>query len=469
MALRQTSVSSVPVLDDAAARALEASLRGALLRPGDEGYDPARRVWNGMIDKRPALIAQVAGAADIAACVAFAREHALPLAIRAGGHNVAGHALCDDGLVIDLRRMKGLRVDPRTRTARAEAGLVWAEFDRETQAFGLATTGGVISTTGLAGLTLGGGVGWLNGLYGLACDNLLSADVVLADGRLVTASATEHPDLFWALRGGGGNFGVVTSFEYQLYPFGPEVLAGIVFLADTPVRDNLALYRELTASAPDELTLYAATGLGPDGRVGTAFIPCYAGQFARGEHLLQPVRQFGPALIDTLAPKRYVEWQSMLDSRWPYGRRVYWKSHMVSELSDGLLDVVADYATRLPSPVTRITIEHYHGAYGRVGKHDTAYWHRDTSYQVLAAAGWEDPAQEEATIRWVRELHAAMAPFASTATYLNFVMVDEPDRAERVRAGYGDNYQRLAQIKAAYDPTNLFRVNNNIEPAPPAS
>ena len=465
MIVRQGTMPPESILDDAEVRALNGGLRGTLLRPHDERYDTARVLWNGMIDKWPALIAQVAEVNDIVTCVEFARTNGLLLAIHGGGHNVAGNGLCDGGLVIDMRGMNGIRVDSRRRIAHAEAGVVWGAFDRATQTYGLATTGGIISTTGVAGLTLGGGVGWLNGLLGMSCDNLLAVDVVLADGRSVTANATENDDLFWALRGGGGNFGVVTSLDYQLHPAGPEVLAGIVFHPATNVRDSLELYREETAKAPDELTVYAATGVGPNGQLGTAFMTCYAGPADQGERLIAPVREFAPPAVDTLAPVRYADWQSSLDWRWPYGRRYYWKSHMVRELNDGLLDAVAEYAAQVPSEFARITIEHYHGAYGRVGPTETAYWHRDANWQVIMAAGWVDPADDERVIPWVREAHAAMRPYATNEDFLNFNVVDEPDRTARIRASYGDNYQRLADIKAKYDPTNLFRINNNIAPS----
>jgi hypothetical protein len=451
-------------LDDATVRAFGARLRGRLLRQGDEGYDAARILWNAMIDRRPALIAQVADSDDVVACVELARDRGLPLAIHAGGHNVAGNALCDDGLVIDLCRMKDIRVDPVTRTARVEAGMLWGEFDGATEPFGLTTTGGVISTTGVAGLTLGGGVGWLNGRYGMSCDNLLSADVVLADGRQVTAGAEQNADLFWALRGGGGNFGVVTSLEFQLHPFDHQVLAGAVFQTSTPIQDNLRLYRELTATAPDELTIYAGNSIGPDGRLGTAFMVCHAGPTDEGERLLRPLRQVGEPVMDTLGPRRYVEWQSTLDSRWPYGRHYYWKSHMMRELTDGLIDAIAEHTARVPNALSRITIEHYHGAYSRVDRHATAYWHRDAGYQVIFAAGWEDPAEQERVIDWVREGHALTNTFATNADFLNFNVLDAPNRPDRIRAAYGDNYERLTRIKASYDPSNLFRVNNNIPP-----
>ncbi len=456
---------TAPSLDDSIVRDLAARLHGWLIRPCDDGYDAARVLWNGMIDKRPVLIALVTGVDDIIACVEFARVNSLPLAIHGGGHNVAGNGLCDDGLVIDMRQMKGIRIDPRARTAHAEAGLVWGELDRATQAFGLATTGGIISTTGIAGLTLGGGVGWLNGVLGMSCDNLLAADIVLADGELVTASATENADLFWALRGGGGNFGVVTSLDYKLHTVGPEVLAGIVFHTAAPIRNALELYRDVTANAPDELTVYAASGVGPTGQLGTGFMTCYAGSPAQGEQLLAPVRQFAPPAIDTLAGVNYADWQSMLDWRWPYGRRYYWKSHLVRELRDELLDAIAEHVSRVPSEFSRITIEHYHGASNRIGRSETAYWHRDAQYQVIIAGGWLNPADDERLIAWVREAHASMIPFAQNASFLNFAVVDEHDHTERIRAGYGDNYQRLAEIKATYDPTNLFRINNTIAPA----
>jgi FAD/FMN-containing dehydrogenase len=455
------SRAGVPV-DDAAVQAFASRLRGRLLRPGDEGYDSARKVWNGMIDKRPGLIARCAGAADVMAAVDLARTHDLLVAVRGGGHSASGQGVCDGGLVIDLSGMKGIRVSPAARTVRAEPGLTWGEFDRETQAFGLATTGGVVSTTGIAGLTLGGGLGWLVRAHGLTCDNLLSVDIVTADGQLRTASATEHPDLFWAVRGGGGNFGVVTSFEYRLHPVGPMVLAGLLIHPRDRAPEALRFYRDFTRTAPEQVGAYAALVTAPDGTPVTAFLVCYHGPLEEGERVLRPLRAFGPPVADMVQPMPYVAFQSMPNDLNPPGMQVYWKSSFLKDLTDGVIDTVVEHGPAMPSPLTAAIIEFYGGAVNRVGVHDTAYPHRQALYLLNMMSLWPDPAQNEPNIRWVRGLFDAVQPFSTGRTYVNF-LGDEGD--ERVRAAYGENYQRLAAIKRQYDPTNLFRLNANIAPA----
>lgn len=331
------------VLDEAEVKEFQTRLRGKLLRPSGDGYDDARKVWNGMVDRRPALIARCTGAADVIAAVIFAREQGLLTSIRGGGHNVAGNAVCDGALMIDLAPMKGIRVDPVARTARAEPGLLWGEFDRETQAFGLATTGGFISTTGIAGLTLGGGQGWLAGKYGFTIDNLLSVDVVTADGKLLTANATQHEDLFWAMRGAGHNFGVVTSFEYRLHPVS-TILGGMVVHPANRVRDVLRFYREFTTDPPDELTTGADILTGPDGDLVAAIAVCYVGSLDEGECVLAPLRHFGPPAADTIAPIPYTAQQTMLDEAFPYGRLNYWKSSLTDQLSDEVIAALVDYS-----------------------------------------------------------------------------------------------------------------------------
>ncbi len=455
-------MTGAPRLDESAVQGLRAGLRGPVLRPGDAGYDAARTIDNAMIDRRPALIARCAGVADVRAAVQFGRANDLLVSVRGGGHNVAGSAVCDGGLMIDLSPMKGLRVDPAGRTARAEPGVTWREFDHETQAFGLATTGGVISTTGIAGLTLGGGVGWLNGRFGLACDNLVAADVVTADGQLVHASERDSADLFWGLRGGGGNFGIVTSFEYRLHALGPTVLAGPVFHPASRAREVLRFVRDFTAAEPDELTTYAGLLTGPDGAPLVGVVVCYAGAPADGERLVAPLRRFGPPLVDQIGPMPYVAVQRMFDEAFPPGRYSYWKSSLAAELSDDLIEAVAEHMARVPSPHSAVMLEHYHGAYARKGPGDTAYPHRRPTYDVVIIANWVDPARHDDNVKWARGLFQAVQPQLSRGAYVNFL--DADDGADRVRAAYGDNYDRLAALKRRYDPTNFFRMNQNVAP-----
>jgi FAD/FMN-containing dehydrogenase len=453
---------STSALDATAIRELQTGLRGQLLQPGDAGYDAARRIDNAMIDRRPALIARCAGVADVLAAVRFARKHDVLVSVRAGGHNVAGNAICDGGLVIDVSPMKGIRVDPAARTVQAQAGVTWGELDAETQAFGLATTGGVISTTGIAGLTLGGGVGWLNGRFGLACDNLIAADVVTADGQFLRATEQEHPDLFWALRGGGGNFGIVTSFEYRLHPLGPMVLSGPVFHPAARAREVLRFYREFSAGEPDELTTYAGLLTGPDGAPLVGLVPCYAGPPDQGQKLVERLRSVGPPAADMVGPMPYVAVQRMFNDAFPPGRYNYWKSSLTPQLSDQLIDAVVEHMARVPSPHSAVMLEHYHGAYSRKAPTSTAYSHRRPTYDVVIIANWTSPADNERNIAWARELFAAVQPQVSRAGYVNFL--DQDDGAERVRAAYGDNYDRLVSIKRKYDPKNFFHVNQNIRP-----
>lgn len=450
------SVLSGPALDE-----LKASLRGQLLRPGDAGYDAARKVWNGMIDKRPAMIARCTGAGDVIQCVRIAREHDLLVSVRGGGHNVAGIAICDGGLMIDLSPMKSIRVDPVAWTARAEPGVLWGEFDRETQMFGLATTGGQVSTTGIAGLTLGGGEGWLASKHGFTIDNLLSADVVTAEGQLTTASGTEHEDLFWALRGAGHNFGVVTSFEYRLHPV-PIVLGGMVLHPFQRARDVLRFYREFTAALPDELTTMGVILTGPDGNQVAALIVCYAGAVDEGERVLAPLRGFGPPVADTIGPIPYTTMQTMLDAAFPPGRLNYWKSSLTNRLSDEVIDAIVEYAAEIPSPFSAVAIADFHGAHSRVGKRDTAYYHRDLQYDILILSSWTELAESERNVRWTRELYQTIQVHLPRGVYVNILDRDEGN--ERVRDAYGPNYERLVTLKNKYDPTNFFRLNQNIKP-----
>jgi hypothetical protein len=437
-------------------------LRGQCILPGDDGYDGARRVWNAMVEKRPALIARCAGVSDVITAVEFALAHDLRVAVRGGGHNVAGNALCDGGLVIDLSPMKSVRIEPGARRARAEPGVVWGEFDRETQKFGLATTGGVVSTTGIAGLTLGGGVGWLHAMYGLSADNLLSADVVLSDGRLLTASADENEDLFWALRGGGGNFGIVTSFEYRLHPL-DGVLAGPVFHPADRAFDVLRFYRDFTARLPDELSVYAGFLTDPEGNRLIGLVSCYVGPAEEGERLVRPVREFGPPVADMVGPMPYMTLQTMFDGAFPPGRQNYWKSGFLADMSDEALRVVVDYAAAMPSPTSMVMIENYHGAYSRVGPSETPYNNRDAHYDLLILASWSDPAESDKNIGWARSFYEAMRSHLTDKAFPNLMGQDE--MADRERLAYGANSARLAEVKRKYDPADFFRLNLNIKPS----
>lgn len=437
---------------------LKHRLRGILLRSGEPGYDEARKVYNGMINRRPALIARCTGAGDVIACVQFAREHNLLVSVRGGGHSVAGNAVCDDGLMFDLSLLRGIRVDPVGQTVRAEPGLTWADFDRETQAFGLATTGGLFSPTGIAGLTLGGGLGWLHGLHGLACDNLLSADVVTADGRLLTASETEHPDLFWGLRGGGGNFGIVTSLVYRLHPVGP-VLAGELIYPIARAAEVLRFYREFLPESPDAIRTDIGLVTAPDGNLVIGVIPCYIGTIAEGERIIEPLRRLGP-VADMVRPLRYCGLQTMMDEMLPPGRMNYWKSSFLPALDDGAIDTLVACGRSVPSPTSLLTLEPICGAASRVSPDATAFPHRGTSYSLLILATWTDPAASDRHIRWARESWEAMKRFTAGRVYVNYLSEGE----DRVQEAYGANYGRLAALKSTYDPKNFFRVNQNIPP-----
>ncbi|HEY1299670.1 MAG TPA: FAD-binding oxidoreductase [Stellaceae bacterium] len=463
-ALRAITMSgSETTLAEAAAAGFAARLRGDLLRPGDPGYDTARRVWNGMIDRCPALIARCAGPADVVAAVDFARDHDLLLSVKGGGHNITGNAVCAGGLMIDLSPMKGIRVDPVRRTARAEAGLTWGDYNRETQAFGLASTGGVVSTTGIAGLTLGGGLGWLMGKHGLSCDNLLSADLVTAEGKLVTASAEENPELFWGLRGGGGNFGVVTSFEYRLHPVGP-VLAGMVLHPLSKAHEVLRFYRGFARDCPDELTAFAAMMTSPEGDPVVALIAGHIGDLDRGERLVAPLRKFGAPLVDTIAPTSYVALNTMFDAAFPYGGvQRYWKSSFLKELGDGALDILVERAATMRSARSMVGFFHVHGAATRIDPDATAFGARDDQWDYDVISQWDDPRETPDHIEWTRSFWTAVEPFATGAVYVNHLDAEETGR---LRAAYRSSagYRRLVALKNKYDPTNLFRLNQNIPP-----
>ncbi len=417
-----------------------------------------------MIDRRPALIARCLGTADVVAAVNFARENELDVAVRGGGHNVAGNAVCDDGLMIDLSLMKGIHIDPNARTAQAQPGLTWAEFNRETQVHGLATTGGVISTTGIAGLTLGGGLGWLMGKHGMSVDNLRSVEVVTAAGEVLTASEREHTDLFWGLRGGGGNFGVATSFEYQLHPVG-EVVSGVIAHPFDSARDVLRFYREFTASLPDELTVFCGLRYAPDGSGMpiAAMILCHCGSSADAEAAVRPVKEFGSPIVDEIAPRSYEVTNTLLDDGFPKGALNYWKSSFLNALSDEAIDTLIAQFSTCPSPMSALLLEHIHGGVTRVGQTDTAFPHRQTGYNLLIISQWLDAADSDTNIAWARETYDAMRPHMAGGRYVNYIGEEEGE--DPVAAAYGPNYQRLRALKDTYDPQNLFHMNQNIPPS----
>lgn len=457
-------------LAEASIGTFRSDLRGPLLRQGDEGYDAARAIWNGMIDKRPGLIARCTGVADVVTAVRFAREHELLVAIKGGGHSVAGTALCDDGLVIDLSGMKGVHVDPTGHTARVQPGATLGDVDHETQAFGLAVPAGIVTTTGVAGLTLGGGFGWLSPKLGLTCDNLVSADVVTADGELVTASEEENEDLFWGIRGGGGNFGVVTSFNYNVHPVGPTVLAGAVVHPMADAERLLKFHRDWVAAGPPELcTIFALRWAPPvpflppelHGKPIAAFFVCYQGPIDQGERVLADLRRFGDPLADVVMPKPFSAHQSMLDAVQPPGRNYYWKSEDLPELTDGAIDVIVEHSNAITSPHTIVPIFQLGGAVSDTDENATAYSHRKAAYALNCNASWED-GDPEPHVSWARDFSTALEPH-SMGVYVNFLGQEGEDRA---RAAYGpEKYDRLVDLKNRYDPTNFFRVNQNIKPS----
>ena len=436
-------------------------LRGQVVVAGDPEYEEVRRVWNATVDRRPALIVRCADVADVQRAVAFAVGHDVPIAVRGGGHSVAGFSTCDDGVLVDLGLMRSVTVDAEARIARAQPGVTGAEFDRATQEHGLATTLGVVSTTGIAGLTLGGGIGWLMRKQGLACDNLLSVELVTADGRLVTASADEHPDLFWALKGGGGNFGIVTSFEYRLHPVGPVVYGGSVAFGPEHRRAVLESYRELARKAPDELTAYAAMTFAPDGAPVAGISACYAGDPAEGKGLLDEAKAaVGEPLVDGLGQMTYLERQSWMDAGYPPGEHHYWRSCFLDDLTDEVIDILVDHASdRQAPPGLELIVEQLGGA---IAAGDGAFAHRDASFDVLIAANWTDPADHDRCVAWARDAAAALEPH-SRGGYANY----EPDAEGAYAPGaYGDRLARLGAVKAEYDPHNVFRLNQNITPTP---
>lgn len=439
---------------------LREKLSGRLVFPDDPGYDALRQVWNGRIDKRPALIARCANADDIAEAIRFARETDIEASIRGGGHNIAGNSLCNGGIVIDLSGMKGIVIDPAARTARAEPGLLLREFDTATQVHGLATTMGLMSDTGIAGLTLGGGLGRLARKYGATCDNLLAAEVVLADGTRVTARPEENPDLFWGLRGGGGNFGVVAAFTYRLHPVGPTLLGGMLLYDFVRAREVLRFYRDFCRSAPDEVSADVAMLTSPAGQKVLAISACYIGPLDEGEQVLRPLRQIGRPLADQIAATQYASLQISVDSPLPRGRRYYWKAHLLKQLDDSMIDILVAGFARVPSPMSILVLQLFGGAVARVDQTATAYFHRDAAFDCIPICAWEDPADDERNVAWGRGLWDELRPYAGEV-YVNN-LGDEGE--QRVRAAFGPNYERLGALKRRYDPTNFFHRNQNIKP-----
>ncbi|ASP68587.1 FAD-binding oxidoreductase [Sinorhizobium meliloti] len=462
--------SGITMVSAAAIEAFTARLRGRVLIATDAAYYEARTIWNGMIDRRPGLIVQCAGAADVVNAVRFAAENQLLVAVRGGGHNIAGNAVCDGGMVIDLTPMKSVRVDATTKTAWVEPGATLADLDMETQAFRLALPTGINSTTGIAGLTLGGGFGWITRKFGLTIDNLLSADVVTANGELVRASPTEHRDLFWAIRGGGGNFGVVTTFEFRLHELGPEVLSGLVIHPFAEAGSVLQQYRQALENAPDELTCWVVMRQAPPlpflptewhGKEVVVLAMCYCGDLEAGEKAMAGLRAIGNPIADVVSPHPFVGWQQAFDPLLAPGARNYWKSHDFMELSDQAIGILTESIRQLPGPECEIFIAHVGGAAGRVAPEETAFPQRNSHFVMNVHGRWRDPAMDQACIDWARHLFEAAKPHAAGTAYVNFMPEDEMDRVE---AAYGANYGRLVEIKRHYDPLNLFRMNQNVRP-----
>jgi FAD/FMN-containing dehydrogenase len=447
-------------VDQALIEAFRQDFRGAIILPDDASYELTRRIWNANIDKHPGLIARCSGVADVVHAVKFARSNDLLVAVRSGGHNVGGRAVCDDGMVIDLSAMKGIYVDPRLRTVRVQSGVTLGEVDRETHPHGLAVPVGVVSKTGIAGLTLGGGVGWLVRKYGLTCDNVLSCEVVTAEGDIVTADAETNADLFWGLRGGGGNFGIVTSFLYRAHPVS-TVLGGLILYARDQADAVLHNYRAFMASAPDELTAYAGLLSTPEGIPAVGVLPCYCGDIADGERILKPLRTFGTPIVDSIQPLPFPAMQKLVDDAFPDGTHNYWKSTFLKALSDEAIGVIVEHANRIQSPLSSVVIELYGGAAGKFGQADTAFAHRQAEYNVGIMAQWTNVAESKTHISWARDLAKALEPYSSGGYLPNFVSEDDPDS---VRTAFADNYARLVELKTKYDPGNFFSLNQNVTP-----
>lgn len=443
---------------------LTPTFTGQLLQPPDPGYDEARRVHNGLIDKRPALVARCRGTADVADAVKLARSMNLEIAVRGGGHNVGGRGTIDDGIMIDLAPMKGIHVDAAKRTVRAQGGVLWKELNRETQLHGLATTGGVVGTTGLAGLTLGGGLGWLMPKYGLALDNLRSAEMVMADGSVVRAAADENQDLFWAIRGGGGNFGIAASLEYQVHPVGPMITGGLVAHPLQKAREVFRFFRETCATLPDEMMMVAGCVTAPDGSGAklAAMLAGHCGTLAQGEAAVKPIKAFGPPVMDAMGPISYCQLNGLLDPSLPKGALNYWKAHFLTDLSDGAIDAIVEAFASCPSPMSQIVIEHFHGAASRVPVADTACSMRITGFNVVLISQWMDAKENERQIAWCRDTYKTLGPYLGSTRYVNYLDVDES--GDPAAVAYGANYARLRELKTKYDPENVFHVNVNIKP-----
>lgn len=463
--------ASTKKIPQSAITALRSQVRGTVALPGEDGYEAARTIWNAMIDRRPGLVVRCLGAADVMNAVKIARDEKLLVAVRSGGHNIAGNAVCEGGVLIDLSLMKSVHVDLKSRTARVEPGAMLADVDKETQAFGLATPLGINSTTGVAGLTLGGGFGWTTRKFGLTIDNLISADVVTADGNLVRASEQENPDLFWALRGGGGNFGIVTSFEFKLHRLGPEVLSGLIVHPMEHAGKLLPAFRRMANEAPDELTTWVVMRKAPPlpflpaewhGKEVLVFAACYTGDIKEGEKALQGLRSLGKPIADVISPQPFSAWQGAFDPLLTPGARNYWKSHDFDDLSDEAIKIMIAALQSLPTPECEVFIAHVGGAMARVAKDATAWPNRSAHFIMNVHTRWREAAMDATCIAWARRLYEDMAPFASGSVYINFMPEDETDRVE---TAYGANYRRLAEIKRRYDPGNFFRMNQNIRPA----
>jgi FAD/FMN-containing dehydrogenase len=458
--MRQLKRRDGSLVEKARVDALRGDFQGQLVQPGDAGYDKARRIWNASIDKHPGLIARCSGVADVVAAVKFARANDVLVAVRGGGHNVGGRAVCDDGIVIDLSVMKGIFVDARQRTVRVQGGAMLGDVDRETHLHGLAVPTGVVLRTGIAGLTLGGGVGWLVRKYGLTCDNLLACEVVTADGRLVTASDDANADLFWGLRGGGGNFGIVTSFLFRAHPVS-TVLGGLILYPREDAGALLRYYRSFMAAAPEEVTAYAGLLSTPEGKPAVGIIACYCGDLDEGERVLEPLRSFGKPFVDAIQKMPFPAMQKLIDASFPDGTRNYWRSTFLKDLSDDAIDVIINHANRMESPLSAVVIEFYGGAAGRIGPADTAFAQRQAEYNVGIMAQWIDPAESERHIGWARAMSDALKPHASGGYLLNFLSEENPDA---VRAAFGANHAKLRALKAKYDPSNFFSLNQNVTP-----
>lgn len=462
--------SGTTTVGAAAVETLAAKLRGRTLSASDPPYDEARTIWNAMIDRRPGLVVRCAGAADVIAAVRFARSNNLLVAVRGGGHNIAGNAICEGGLLIDLSQMKSVRVDPGVERAWVEPGALLADVDGETQAFGLVVPTGINSTTGIAGLTLGGGFGWTTRRFGLTIDNLLSADVVTADGELVRASQSENPDLFWALRGGGGNFGIVTAFEFQLHRMGPQVFSGLVVHPFDDAGAVLKGYANALQTAPDDLTCWVVMRQAPPlpflpgewhGREVLVLAICYCGNPEDGEKATARLRSLGNPVADVVGPTPFTAWQQAFDPLLAPGARNYWKSHDFTELSDQTIGLLADAVGKLPGPECEIFIGHVGGAAGRISLEATAFPQRNSHFVMNVHARWRDAKMDKACVEWARQLFEAAKPYATGTAYVNFMPADD---AGRVETAYGGNYQRLVEAKQRYDPHNFFRMNQNVRP-----